>query len=289
MEAILVGMGKRTIEIYQYLDHQEYLRAWFTHRCEDNASCSLQWLATRLHIRSKGYAHRILHDPAKTLSRPVQEHLVELLELSPAEAEYFRAMVAFAAARKPEDRAKCFTLMRRFLGVRESGRLLADRYDYLSCWWLPALREQAVSKDWKQDYLALGQSLQPALSESQVRKGVELLLRLGLLRKSSKGVLSQAEAVLRTDADVLDVAIYNYHKEQLERSLEALEMPVDQRELAGITFGVPTGSYTKMRERIREFQQSLLAEFGSLTDKPQEVLQVNLQMFYLTKPKGVKA
>ena len=277
-------MGQKNIDIYQYIDHQEYLKDWLSRPSLGPEKRSLKWLADKIGLKSKGYAHRILHSPAKSLSRTIQERLIPILGLSPAEAEYFRAMVAFASAHKNEDRARFFSVMRRFLGVRESGKLLADRYDYLSCWWLPALREIAVMKDWKNDYAAMAQQFAQPISSVQVQKGIELLLRLGFLQRGPRTSFRQAEPVLRTEDDVLDVAVYNYHKEQLALSQKALELSLEQRELGGITFGVPKGSYQKLRKRLREFQQSILMEFGSLHGAPEEILQVNFQLFFLTKP-----
>jgi uncharacterized protein (TIGR02147 family) len=274
-------MGLRKVSIFNYTDHQQYLKDWFSDFADGNPKYSLQWLADKLGVASKGYMHRILNHPSKPISSKIMDRWSALIGHSASEDEFFRALVTLAHSSRTEDRMRCFQVMHRTMSARESGKIHADRFSYLSSWWLPALREIAASKPWGNDITKMGKCFAREISPSKVQKGIELMLRLGLLREGPKGTFHQTDAVLRTEPDIQELAVYHFHKEQLELASESLALPISEREFGGITFGLPKGEFHRLRKRLREFQDALLAEFGSMTQNPEEVYQINFQIFSL--------
>jgi uncharacterized protein (TIGR02147 family) len=73
----------------------------------------------------------------------------------------------------------------------------------------------------------------------------------------------------------------------IERAVESLDKHAsDEREFQGLTLSVSKETYLRMKDRIRSFTDELLAMAAAEKEKPDEVYQINLQMFPLTKKRG---
>ena len=136
-------MGQKSINVYTYADHQQYLVDWVEQQQQLGKPVSLRWLSDRLGLKSRSYFQRVLKDPSKPLSKEVRFKLVPILGLSQSEAEYFEALVGFNQAETLAEKNEHYSRMHKLLMLRQSGFLDAARYEYLSNWSLPALREIA--------------------------------------------------------------------------------------------------------------------------------------------------
>ena len=277
-------MGQKTISIYTYTDYQKFLQDWIKSEKERGTAVSLRALSNRLGLKSRSYFQRVLSHPEKPLSADVQEKLIPILGLSKSETEYFNALVGFAHADSLQKKNNEYVKMHRLLLLRQTGVLDAARFEYLSTWWLPVLREVAVFKDWKGDYKAMGETLEPPLSQAQASKGIELMLKLGILRQEGSHFF-QTDQVLDTGQDLRSLAIAKYHQSILDLAKSAVEnQALEEREFGSITFGIPASAFGKLRERIREMQQELVKEVCGESQSPEVVYQFGVQLFKVTRP-----
>jgi len=275
-------MSRKNLNIYQYTDHQKYLLDWMSSEKDRGIPVSLRYISDRLGLKSRSYFQRVLHDSDRPLSDDVLEKLLPLLKLTKSEAEYFRALVRFAHAETLQAKNDEYEKMHRLLHARQSGHLDAARFEYLSSWWLPALREVATFKDWKGNYREMGSVFEPALSESQTRKGVELMLKLGILVQEDSQ-FNQTERFLDTGHDLRSLAIAKYHQSILSLAHDAIEsQALDDREIGAITFGFPRSAFPKLRSRIREMQQEFVKELCGESAQADTVYQFGIQLFPLT-------
>jgi uncharacterized protein (TIGR02147 family) len=243
----------------------------------------LRTISERLGLKSRSYFHRILIAPEKPLSDDVMENLITVLELSRSEADYFRALVGFAHADSLQQKNDEYIKMHRMLTLRQSGVLDAARFEYLSNWWLPALREVATFKDWKGDYALMGDALTPPLTQAQTRKGIELMLKLGILHQEGT-LFMQTEQHIETGHDLHSLAIANYHRSILTLAHDAVEnQPMEEREFGAITFGIQVSTFPRLKQKIRELQKELLQEACSESGAPEIVYQFGVQLFQLTR------
>ena len=63
------------------------------------------------------------------------------------------------------------------------------------------------------------------------------------------------------------------------------EFPQEKRDLRSVTLGIPKSAYPSLKRKLEDFWRELLA-LAETKSEVEEVLQINLQMFPLTKPKG---
>lgn len=75
----------------------------------------------------------------------------------------------------------------------------------------------------------------------------------------------------------------NYHRAMLARASEAIDrVPRDEREISSITVCVSHEVMLRLKERIRDFRRELL-QLAELEGKPERVVQINFQLFPLSK------
>jgi len=276
-------MGQKQLSIYNYTDHQKFLVDWTIQQKEAGKPVSLRWLSDRLGLQSRSYLQRILKDPAKPLSVELRDKLIPILGLSASEAEYFKALVDFGHADTLEKKNQSYGRMHRLLTLRQSGVLDAARYEYLSNWWLPALREVATFRDWKEDYVAMGKQLRPEISEAQCRKGLDIMLRIGILRQEGSRFV-QTDTILNSGHDLQSLAVANYHQSCLELAHSAVaSQKMTEREFGAITFGVPRAAFPRLRDKIRQFQMELVEESYQVSGKPEVVYQFGVQLFQVSQ------
>jgi uncharacterized protein (TIGR02147 family) len=113
---------------------------------------------------------------------------------------------------------------------------------------------------------------------------LEQLIALGLLQRDPHGRLRQENAVVSTGAQAQGMRIANYHAEMMKRAAAAIELvPAASRDLSALTFCLPEDGIARLKQRIAEFRRELIEFAESQADRGQ-VVQLNFQLFPLTKP-----
>jgi uncharacterized protein (TIGR02147 family) len=145
------------------------------------------------------------------------------------------------------------------------------------------VRELVVAVDFADDYRKLGAMVVPAISAAEALKSVELLARLGFIRKNDQGRYEQATATLTTGPRVRSVAVANYHREMMKLASESIErFEPDARSITCLTLGVSEETRAILVEKVRQFRKELLA-IAEAEKTPQRVVQVNFQVFPLSQ------
>lgn len=116
------------------------------------------------------------------------------------------------------------------------------------------------------------------VTERQVKKSLELLLRLGLLENKDRKY-KKKDAVLETPDEMQSLLVRNYHKTTIQTALDKLgSLPTEERELGAVVFPLSKKSFEKLRKKIRKFRADISTLFAEDLD-PEKVIQVNIQAF----------
>jgi uncharacterized protein (TIGR02147 family) len=86
-----------------------------------------------------------------------------------------------------------------------------------------------------------------------------------------------------TGDDVRKMAIYRYYQQMNAMAEGALDIPKELRELSGLTVAIPRRLLPEVKERIRAFRREMHDFLSQFESEAEEVYQVNVQMFPLTK------
>jgi uncharacterized protein (TIGR02147 family) len=109
------------------------------------------------------------------------------------------------------------------------------------------------------------------------------LLALGLLVRDRRGKISQGETLVSTGPEVRSLHVASYHRSMMERASQAIdEVPADLRDISSLTLCLGEGGLKRLKERIQRFRRELL-ELSTLETDPAQVVQVNFQLFPLSR------
>jgi uncharacterized protein (TIGR02147 family) len=133
------------------------------------------------------------------------------------------------------------------------------------------------------DYHVLAKSVRPRITPGQARKAVELLERLGFIKKQKGGYVITGKSIT-TEPEVESLAVLNLHKQAGELALKSLEeLPKKQRNVTGLTLGISKQVYERICKEIEAFRSRLL-QMAEADEAADTVYQLNFQFFPLSTP-----
>jgi uncharacterized protein (TIGR02147 family) len=169
--------------------------------------------------------------------------------------------------------------------------VLGERYEFYRCWYYSAIRElvncRAVRADRKEDFVALGQSLEPPIGRTKAKRAVDLLLRLGFVVRGCDGIIRQA-APLITTGDLSQAApstldIDNFQLAMLDLARRNLNTKSrTQRDFSTLTLSLSHAAIEEAKAEIAALRKRLLAL--AERDKGADcVQQFNFHSFAISK------
>jgi len=106
-----------------------------------------------------------------------------------------------------------------------------------------------------------------------------------ILVRDDEGRLHQADPLLETPDLPLGHQVARYHREMMRLASESLErVPREEREIASLTLCISDRAMRELKVELERIERQLLQRFPS--EDAERVVQVNFQMFPLSKPKG---
>jgi uncharacterized protein (TIGR02147 family) len=229
----------------------------------------------------------------RNLSPEGAEKLSGFFRFSEKQDEYFRALVRFNQARAPSEKEACYA---RLAEVRKYGshqRLRQDQFEYLTAWYhsalrslLPVLEPPPAGGTGSEDWESLGRMLDPPITARQARDSVDLLLRLGLLARDSKGRYTVQEAALTTGDEVAALGVAAFHRAAMELAKRSIEKhPPASRDISGVTMSISGDGFRRIKAELRAFRKRIQAIASSDTGEDM-VYQLNLHLIPLTRKRG---
>jgi len=87
------------------------------------------------------------------------------------------------------------------------------------------------------------------------------------------------------------VAAREMQRQMGEFAVKALDMPLSERDMSGLTLGLTRNAYERIRKEIADFRRRIVA-IATEDEETEQVYRMNLQLFPLSerleKKKGVK-
>jgi uncharacterized protein (TIGR02147 family) len=272
--------------VFAYLDYREFLRAHYAFK-KARGALSFRSFSKRAGLGSPNYL-KLVMDGDRNLTASMAERFAAALGLTDEAARYFRALVSFNQARDVDARNRAYAKLRRLRGPRDAERLEAALERYHSQWYLPAIRELVTSVEFREDAAWIARVLCPPIRAAQAAEALVTLLELGLLVRDKRGRLRQAEATVTTGPEVRSLHLANYHRTMIGLGQSSLErVPGPERDISALTLCVGEEGLLKIKRRLQRFRRELL-ELAELETDPTEVVQLNLQLFPLSRSAGVR-
>lgn len=269
------------VKVYDFVNYRDYLKSYFEDRKKWDSKFSHRYISRRLGLSSPNFILMVIQGK-RNLTPSLAFKLSEELKIKDKEAEYFENMVGFLQAKTSKEKDKYFNrlmLLRR--NTNNAAKIEEYQYEYYSNWYNLAVRELVTYPDFKGDYKWLAKKVSPPITPSQAKRSVELLLKLGLIKKKGKSYI-RSSPVISTGAEVSSLAIVNFHKKMSEIAAHSLDTaPRDERDITSCTINISEGDIKIIKEIIADCRKKILS-IAKESDPADRVYQINFQAFPIT-------
>jgi uncharacterized protein (TIGR02147 family) len=271
------------ISVFTYSDYRTFLKEFYSDKKKSNRRFSYRLFCSLAGIKSPGHLMLILKSKANISAR-LAAQFCQALDLNKRQSEYFVSLVAYNQAQTHDAKKKAFEKM---IAFRESSvsMVAADQYEYYRAWYHAPIRALLEIVSIKDEYDILAKMVVPPISRAQARRSIARMLKLGLLQRDSNGFLRPAEANIDTGVQGSSTAIIDYGLSTIDLARRAIrEMPAEARKFSWVTLGISAKGYGELLDKIRAFRADAAAIAAA--DTAEQVYQVNIQLFPMSKPQA---
>lgn len=268
------------VDVFEYLDYRSFLRDAYSDLKARQRGFSYRWFSRKAGLASPNFLKLVI-DGDRNLTAASAEQFAGALGLSGQETSFFRELVSFNQAGTAAEKNRHFERIGQFRRHRAVRALERSAFEYLSCWYYPAVRELVSCKGFREDPEWIARTLVPSITPKQAQKALELLLELRLLERGDDGTLRQGEPLVSTGPEVRSLAAGNFHRQMMERAAASIEtVDRDKRDISSVTVSLSPEAFEMFKQRIVQLRAELL-EMSADETAPTRVVQFNFQAFPL--------
>jgi len=274
--------SQKKADVFQYMDYRQFLRDAYSEKKMTSRSFSYRSFAEKAGVGSPSYLKAVM-DGQRNLTSDTARGFARAFGLNKQETRFFIALVAMNQARTTKDRSFYFEELSRIPKFRETKKLERNQYAYYTRWYCPVIRELAAREDFREDPQWIAEQIRPSITAKQAEEALSLLQALDLLRRDKKGRWVQTKQLVTTGPELRSLTTRSFHREMLFRASTALdEVPLEEREVGGITVRLTMEQVNWLKERLREIRQEILQQDG--TGKgPEAIYHFAFQLFPVSK------
>lgn len=273
------------MSIYQYQRPEEFLRDVWEEKKKKNSLFTIRAWANQLGLKHHNSLHEMVKGKRK-VPKSVLPGLLNSLKLSAHEGLYFELMVDLSRARSADEKTMYLDRMKAIAPVKavkftelESFRMLQNPLHFY-------ISELALQSDFSPDAKWIQERLNYKVHLVEIEEVIERLLALDILREDAEGRIHRVDQFLQSKSDIHDKALKEFHKNIMALAADAIEtQDVLVREFQGAALNLSTDRLPEAKKMIRAFVSEFMAKFDTPKAPNEEVYQLNLQFFGITKPK----
>lgn len=263
-----------------YHDYRRFMQDFYDER---KSTSSFTW---REYARLAGFTSptylKLVCEGKSNLSDLGIERVAAAIDLGGFERVYFRYLVQFNQAKDDEARKNAFASMQDIARANKIRVVDSNAFTYFESWKNPVLRELVALMPGATPEALAEMCWQP-ITEQEVRKSLDFMVSVGLLKKKFKNVYVQTDKAIMGTSEVFPVAIRSMHREMAGFAQKAIdEFQVNDRNFTGVTMSVDRCAYEEIIRELESCRRKIVA-IANTSHKPDQVYRLNLQMFPLSK------
>ena len=267
-------------EIVEYTDYREFIRDYYDERKRCSA---FTW---REFAKAAGFSSAVylkyVSEGKKNLSIGAAGSVAGAMGLAGFEYAYFVLMVSYAHAKGDEAKRAAFEercALARAHKVRVLGK---EEFDYFKSWKNPVIRELAPHMPGAKP-LEMAHACRQEISAAEVAETLDFLVKADLLKKDGRGNYSQTDkSVSMGSVDAVPVAARDMQRQMGEFALKALDLPLSERDMSGLTLGLTRQAYERVRQELAECRRRIVA-IATEDEATERVYRLNLQLFPMSE------
>lgn len=272
--------------IFEYDDYRAFLRDYYESSKQTKRSFTHRSFAAKAGLSSPTHL-RLVMSGARNLTYKTLPKFARGLGLSEQEAEYFENLVYFTQARSSSEKSRYLSKIAR---TRTSGAPATEvtrrqEKSLFYKWYYAPIYELVSVTDFSENAAWISKRLGRTITPVEARKALKDLEDAGLLRRNEAGRLRPATYKIRTDDEIESLLRREYYRKMGALALDRVDDPLDEREFGFVTVATSQERLAKEKMLAKEFVKAM-NEVMTCSDgeAATEVVQMNVQLFYLTKP-----
>ena len=268
----------KIIDIFQFTNFRKYLDEYQAARVQTDPDFTRAGACALLGLpKTRSYYNDIIK--GKKLSSRMIPKFVEVLGLNKKEAKYFEAMVNMDQAKTATERNAFFEeLLKQHPDSHRS--LNEDAYEYYSHWYNSVLFTALEVVDVSDDLEPIQKLISPKVSVGTLKRSLELLERLGFVRKNENGFWKSCRDSVSSGAYNNSDLVHQYQLQCFELSKQAL-LASDERssDMATFTFSVSDDAFKAIAKEIQGLKAKVRKIIMLDKKKATGVHQLNIHLF----------
>ena len=268
-------------DVLQYTNYRVYLRDYYEYKKKTVPAFSLRFFAEKAGLSS--HAHlKLTIDGKRNITKNTVVKLIHGLGLDGQRAAYFASLVFFNQAQTDADKQVYYAQLLKASPRSKLHKMDKAQFRIFREWHHSAILEMVALKDFRPIPDWISKRLGGLVTPAQVTESLKLLVEVGLLVKTANG-FRQRDPLITTDDEVQDLMVKMYHLQMLKLSASMLSaLPGAQRDVSALTFSIKREDFPNLKKHLQLMRKELL-DFSAKAGEAEEVVQVNIQLYPLTR------
>lgn len=275
------------IDIYQFKDYRKYLETFYVTKKKLNKHYSYAVFSQMAGLNSPNYLKRVMEGSRNITNKNLRNFILGL-GLKKKEAQYFENLVMFNQSEAQDAKDFYFQEIKKMASQDDSAfKIDGDYYEYLSNWYYVAIHELVNVKGFKEAPAWIVEQLKNKVTQPQVKKALQLLLKIGFLKRGKEGKLCQVYPQINYQKDVRNLAIQKFHSQMIDLAKDSIaKEEYTKREPSSVTLCIDNKNFLELKKKIEDFREEINSKYSCPSGEGDSVVQVNFQLFSLTKERG---
>jgi uncharacterized protein (TIGR02147 family) len=207
--------------------------------------------------------------------------MVPVLKLRGASARYFVTLAHIASARTLSEKGKWLAELEELRRRRGKSAAVVEDNALFRHWYVAAIWELASCAAVKKLTPKLAaEALQGKIGVQEAKEAIEFLLARGYLREKDGKLVPSETFIISSDGKTDQIVRLN-HRQTVSASLDAIELPIEDRGFYGLTLAFSKRRLPQVKARLKQLIQDLQAEFA-LDPEADTVYRINAHCFPLS-------
>ena len=268
-------------DVLQYTNFRVYLRDYYEFKKKTLPAFSLRFFAEKAGLSS--HAHlKLTIDGKRNITKGTVTKLIHGIGLEKQRAAYFENLVFFNQAATDEEKRAYYEQLVKCSPRSKLHKMEKSQLRIFREWHHSVILEMVSLRGFRPIPELISKRLGGTVTPSQVQESLDLLVETGLLVKTANG-FRQSNPMITTDDEVQDMMVKLYHQQMMRVSMNMLsELDSENRDFSALTFSIRRQDFPNLKKHIQLMRKELL-DFSAKAGEADDVVQVNIQLFPLTR------
>ncbi len=270
-------------DLLRYTNYRQYLKDYYLAQKQANPKFSIRYFAKKANFPSHGLLNYLM-EGKRNLSKRTLVKLVSGLGMNKEQALYFENLVFFNQAQTLDEKNFYYEKILHGPGKSKFKKMETSQLQIFRRWYSIAIREMLNLDGFRSNHAWISERLLPPVDPGEVEESINLLLTSGLIKKTANGFRA-SDPDITTDDEVKSFLVKSYHAQMMKMAAWAQdEVPVNERDISSVCFSIRESELPNLKKQLQLMRKELRS-FAAEDGKGERIVQVNMQLFPLTKGK----